>query len=89
MHLHDPLPRLPMIPLPPAMCAAVFAVLTAGDAIDTTFSSTFHISTLAAAGFGNLVSDVAGLGLSSSIENAATSLGTAVCSPQTCGRRVA
>lgn len=45
-----------------------FIMLTAGDAIDVTFGSALQISTLAAAGLGNLVSDVAGLGLSSTIE---------------------
>lgn len=50
-------------------------MLMAGDVIDTQLGTTLHISTLAAAGLGNMVSDVAGLGLSSTIEAAATRVG--------------
>jgi hypothetical protein len=39
-----------------------------GESIDNTFGSMLHISTMAAAGLGNLCSDVLGLGLSNSIE---------------------
>lgn len=52
-----------------------FIMLMAGDAIDSTLGATLHLSTLAAAALGNLCSDVAGLGLSSSIEAAATQVG--------------
>eukprot|EP00041_Stephanoeca_diplocostata_P008282 m.120859 g.120859 ORF g.120859 m.120859 type:complete len:323 (-) comp17256_c0_seq1:117-1085(-) len=52
-----------------------FIMLTAGDAIDNSFGAALGISTLAAAGLGNLVSDVAGLGLSSTIENTASKVG--------------
>eukprot|EP00039_Didymoeca_costata_P003003 m.64470 g.64470 ORF g.64470 m.64470 type:complete len:303 (+) comp11652_c0_seq2:147-1055(+) len=52
-----------------------FIMLTAGDAIDHTIGAWLQISTLAAAGLGNLVSDVAGLGLSSSIEGMSAKCG--------------
>mmetsp|Transcript_12824 Transcript_12824/g.38497 ORF Transcript_12824/g.38497 Transcript_12824/m.38497 type:complete len:301 (-) Transcript_12824:200-1102(-) len=50
-------------------------MLTAGDAIDQTLGATLQISTLAAAGLGNLVSDVMGLGLSSYVEAVASKIG--------------
>eukprot|EP00038_Savillea_parva_P011366 m.197043 g.197043 ORF g.197043 m.197043 type:complete len:262 (+) comp19977_c0_seq1:269-1054(+) len=50
-------------------------MLTAGDAIDQTLGATLAISTLAAAGLGNMVSDVMGLGLSSYVEAFATKVG--------------
>lgn len=40
----------------------------AGESIDNSLGTMFHISTMAAAGLGNLISDVMGLGLSNSIE---------------------
>lgn len=50
-------------------------MLTAGDAIDQSLGVALQISTLAAAGLGNLFSDVCGLGLSSYIEAMSGSLG--------------
>jgi len=55
-------------------------MILAGDAIDIQFGVTLGISTMAAAGLGNLVSDVAGLGLSGYIETIVSKLG--VPSPQ-------
>eukprot|EP00035_Acanthoeca_spectabilis_P031577 m.14843 g.14843 ORF g.14843 m.14843 type:complete len:299 (+) comp4833_c0_seq1:312-1208(+) len=55
-------------------------MLTAGDAIDQTLGATLQISTLAAAGLGNMVSDVMGLGLSSYVEAFASKVG--IPSPQ-------
>ena len=50
-------------------------MICAGDVIEQTVGGTLHLSTLAAAGLGNLVSDVAGIGMSSTISDAAASLG--------------
>uniref|UniRef100_A0A7S2SF19 EF-hand domain-containing protein n=1 Tax=Mucochytrium quahogii TaxID=96639 RepID=A0A7S2SF19_9STRA len=50
-------------------------MLVAGDIIDTTLGRWLGISTLAAAGFGNIFSDVAGLGFGGYIEASAKSLG--------------
>jgi len=52
-----------------------FIMLTAGDFIDVQLGGRFHLSTLAAAGFGNLFSDVAGIGLGGIIEEMSTKLG--------------
>ena len=48
-----------------------FVMLLAGDEIEAVFGARFGLSTLAAAGLGNLVSDVAGLGLADRVEAAA------------------
>jgi len=45
-----------------------FIMLTAGEGIEARFGVAFGLSTLAAAGLGNLLSDVAGLGLADQIE---------------------
>jgi len=45
-----------------------FVMLLAGEEIEAVFGARFGLSTLAAAGLGNLVSDVAGLGLADQIE---------------------
>lgn len=45
-----------------------FVMLTAGEGIEARFGLAFGLSTLAAAGLGNLLSDVAGLGLADVIE---------------------
>ena len=50
-------------------------MITAGDWIDNHLGLAFGLSTLAAAGFGNLISDVAGLGLGGYIEASADKLG--------------
>ncbi|CAK8986148.1 Transmembrane protein 65 [Durusdinium trenchii] len=50
-------------------------MLVCGDVIDTSLGRVLGISTLAAAGLGNLVSDVAGLGLGGYIEASAKHLG--------------
>ena len=50
-------------------------MLLAGEFIELELGSAFHISTLAAAGFGNLISDVFGLGFGGVIEAAAGFLG--------------
>lgn len=42
--------------------------LVAGEEIDATFGVKFGLSTLASAGLGNLVSDVAGIGFAEQIE---------------------
>lgn len=46
-----------------------FVMLLAGEEIEAVFGARFGLSTLAAAGLGNLVSDVAGLGLADQIED--------------------
>lgn len=46
-----------------------FVMLIAGEEIEALFGARFGLSTLAAAGLGNLVSDVAGLGLADQIED--------------------
>lgn len=50
-----------------------FLMITFGDAIDTHFS--LYVSTLAAAGFGNLSSNIVGMGLADTIEHASARLG--------------
>eukprot|EP01047_Picozoa_sp_COSAG01_P008965 COSAG01_NODE_362_length_18130_cov_34.672307_8_plen_259_part_00 len=50
-------------------------MIIAGDAIDASIGVTFGLSTLCAAGFGNLISDVAGLGLGGYIEASADKIG--------------
>jgi hypothetical protein len=45
-----------------------FVMLTAGEGIEARFGAALGLSTLAAAGLGNLLSDVAGLGLADQIE---------------------
>ncbi|EDQ90837.1 uncharacterized protein MONBRDRAFT_23897 [Monosiga brevicollis MX1] len=52
-----------------------FIMIAAGESIDASIGSTFHISTMAAAGLGNLISDVVGLGLSNTIERFSHRLG--------------
>ena len=52
-----------------------FIMILAGDQIEDAIGSVVAISTLAAAGLGNLVSDVVGLGSTGIIERAATKLG--------------
>lgn len=49
----------------------------AGDQIEEQLGVTFGVTTLCAAGFGNLISDVAGLGLGGYIEASADKLGIA------------
>lgn len=44
-------------------------MLCAGEYIDLTLGATLGISTLAAAAFGNLISDVAGIGMAGTVEN--------------------
>ena len=53
-------------------------MIVAGDYIDVTFGVVLGISTIAAAGFGNLVSDVMGLGFGGVIETWAAKLGVSV-----------
>jgi hypothetical protein len=50
-------------------------MILAGDAIDETFGAALGMSTLAAAGFGNLCSDVVGVGAGDAIERACHRLG--------------
>jgi hypothetical protein len=50
-----------------------FIMLAAGEEIEAHFGAALGLSTLAAAGLGNLVSDVCGLGLAESIETRARS----------------
>ena len=50
-------------------------MILAGDAIDETFGAALGISTLAAAGLGNLCSDVVGIGAGDAIERACHRLG--------------
>eukprot|EP00049_Salpingoeca_infusionum_P002059 m.53484 g.53484 ORF g.53484 m.53484 type:complete len:243 (-) comp11366_c0_seq4:2074-2802(-) len=52
-----------------------FIMISAGETIDNTLGSTLHLSTMAAAGLGNLFSDVVGLGFSNTIEAAASKIG--------------
>ena len=52
-----------------------FIMIVAGDRIDSTFGVALGITTLAAAGLGNLVSDVVGVGLGGVIEAASDRLG--------------
>lgn len=50
-------------------------MILAGDAIDATLGVALGLTTLAAAGFGNLISDVAGIGLGEMIEARAAAMG--------------
>jgi hypothetical protein len=50
-------------------------MILAGDAIDATLGVALGLTTMAAAGFGNLISDVAGLGLGNAIESGAKATG--------------
>ena len=50
-------------------------MITAGDAIDSHLGSVLHLSTLAAAALGNLMSDIAGLGMGGTIEGLARRIG--------------
>ena len=50
-------------------------MIIAGDMIESSIGLTFGLSTLCAAGFGNLISDVAGLGLGGYIEASSEKLG--------------
>lgn len=52
-----------------------FIMIIAGDAIDTKIGVTFGLSTLAAAGFGNLLSDICGVFAGDSVEAAAKKAG--------------
>eukprot|EP00658_Telonema_sp_P-2_P028823 TRINITY_DN22016_c0_g1_i2.p1 TRINITY_DN22016_c0_g1~~TRINITY_DN22016_c0_g1_i2.p1 ORF type:complete len:415 (+),score=82.13 TRINITY_DN22016_c0_g1_i2:225-1469(+) len=52
-----------------------FIMIIAGDAIDASLGVKFGISTLAAAGLGNLISDVAGVGIGDMIESAVIRMG--------------
>jgi len=52
-----------------------FIMICAGEFIDAKIGAALAISTMAAAGLGNLVSDVAGVGLSSIIERTADTMG--------------
>jgi putative methionine-R-sulfoxide reductase with GAF domain len=51
-----------------------FVMITAGDAIDSTFGVAFGLSTMAAAGFGQCVSDVAGVTSGGVVDNAVSKL---------------
>jgi len=50
-------------------------MILAGDQIDASLGVRFGLSTLAAAGFGNLISDVMGVGLGDAIESVAQRMG--------------
>lgn len=52
-----------------------FIMITAGDAIDSSIGATLGLSTLAAAGIGNLFSDVAGVWSGDAVENGAKKAG--------------
>jgi len=52
-----------------------FIMIVAGDTIDAHFGAALGLTTLAAAGLGNWMSDVVGLGLGDAIERAALKLG--------------
>ena len=51
-----------------------FVMILAGEEIEAVFGVRFGLSTMAAAGLGNLVSDVAGLGLADRVEAAAVKM---------------
>jgi hypothetical protein len=50
-------------------------MILAGERIDSTIGMTFHLSTLAAAGLGNAISDVIGIGAGNMVEQMAEKLG--------------
>jgi hypothetical protein len=50
-------------------------MILAGERIDSTIGITFHVSTMAAAGVGNAVSDVVGVGVGNMVEQMADKLG--------------
>eukprot|EP01059_Diplonema_ambulator_P003926 TRINITY_DN13620_c2_g1_i1.p2 TRINITY_DN13620_c2_g1~~TRINITY_DN13620_c2_g1_i1.p2 ORF type:complete len:242 (+),score=48.76 TRINITY_DN13620_c2_g1_i1:52-777(+) len=52
-----------------------FLMIMCGDMIESHIGTLMTISTMAAAGLGNMCSDIAGLGLSKAIEDGATRLG--------------
>jgi len=52
-----------------------FIMIVCGDAIDARFGATLGLTTLAAAGLGNWISDVVGLGLGDVIERTASKMG--------------
>ncbi|EGD81597.1 transmembrane protein 65 [Salpingoeca rosetta] len=52
-----------------------FIMIMAGESIDSVIGTSFRLSTMAAAGLGNLCSDVVGLGLSNTIEAMASKIG--------------
>jgi len=52
-----------------------FIMIVAGDAIDSTLGMTLGLSTLAAAGIGNLISDIAGVWSGDIVENGAKRIG--------------
>ncbi|KAI3384622.1 hypothetical protein SNEBB_010822 [Seison nebaliae] len=52
-----------------------FIMIIAGDAIDTHLGAMLCLSTMAAAGLGNLVSDVAGMGLTHYVETTTSKFG--------------
>uniref|UniRef100_A0A0X3Q2D4 Transmembrane protein 65 n=1 Tax=Schistocephalus solidus TaxID=70667 RepID=A0A0X3Q2D4_SCHSO len=52
-----------------------FVMIIAGEYIDLTFATVFGFSTMAAAGLGNLVSDICGLGLVGYVEKYASLFG--------------
>lgn len=52
-----------------------FIMIVAGDYIDTTIGLTLGISTMAAAGLGNTLSDIAGIGSAWYVENLASRVG--------------
>lgn len=53
-------------------------MIIAGDYIDITLGAALSISTMAAAGFGNMISDVAGIGLAGTVEASVSKVGVQV-----------
>nr|XP_054771840.1 transmembrane protein 65-like [Lytechinus pictus] len=53
-------------------------MIIAGDYIDVTIGGALSISTMAAAGFGNMISDVAGIGLAGTVESFVSKMGVHV-----------
>ncbi len=62
-------------------------MILAGEEIDLLFGAKLGMSTMAAAGLGNLVSDVAGLGLADQIEASVRRLSWAQPAPLTLAQR--